>query len=229
MQQSNKIIKGLKVGVQVLFYIIIGALLLFSIATLTQKRKDQIPNLFGFGFLSVASDSMDGDQKNSFKTGDLVLVKVLNKNQRANLNFDKMTEKGTIVSFYDYNLKAINTHRVVDNGTLANGEEYVQTQGDKEGLDPDEFLLERKDIVATYRGKIKGFGKAIAFTQTQIGFAVVVIVPMLLLLFWQGYILISDIYTVKSEQLKEDLEKEREEERERIRQELLEEMENKEE
>lgn len=211
-----------------IYYVIIAFLLLFSIATLSVKRVDNIPNIFGFGFLAVnpQADSMVGDNKDSFNPGSLVFVKVLSEKEKAELDMDKLYEDRAVVSFYDTQIRAINTHRVVEKATIQ-GETTVRTQGDNEA-EIDNPYLQNGDIIAIYRGKIAGVGNVITFMQTPLGFGLVVVLPTLLLLFVQGYILIKNIFVVKEKKLQETISTSREEERERIKKELLEEMRRKE-
>ncbi|HBP25959.1 MAG TPA: hypothetical protein DD618_03305, partial [Acholeplasmatales bacterium] len=69
-QKSLKVKKIVKIVLNVLFYSFIAVLLLFSIANMRIKTNADIPNIFGRGFLAVISDSMEGDQDDSFNQGD---------------------------------------------------------------------------------------------------------------------------------------------------------------
>lgn len=212
--------KALKRTLLGIYYFVIALLLLFSIATLSVKRANDIPNLFGRGFLAVdpQANSMVGNNKDSFNPGSLVFVKVLNDKQREALDLNELLEEETVISFYDYNLKRINTHRVIE----VTNEGLIRTKGDN--APADEFYLGRDEILAVYSGKVNGLGNLIHFMQTPLGFGIVVVLPTLILLILQGYILIKNIYVVKENKLKEDIATSNELERERIRQELLEEL-----
>lgn len=248
-KQPNKAIKILKITSSVIFYVIIGFLFLFAITTLTRKREDDIPNLFGLGFLAVheKATSMVGQNDDSFNPGDLIFIKVLNKKQQEKLDLEKLYNDGAVISFFDESVTyvqggAINTHRVVEHHDDSKGG-YIITRGDNvfdhEGNPQSDSLHIRNNMVlGIYKGKIRGFGKVVYFMQTTMGFALVVILPMLLLLVWQGYILIRNVFQVKEQKLQEQYvppqgeglsEEERkrikDEERERIRQELLKELE----
>ena len=111
--------KGLvitKVIVNVLFYIILIFIFICSIANIRSGSKvDEMPNVFGRGYLTVLTDSMTGDYDNSFNSGDMVVVNVINKNKQEVAN---KLELGDIITFYDsVNLagqkKQLNSHRVV--------------------------------------------------------------------------------------------------------------------
>ena len=80
MTTKQKVWFGVKIALNVVFYILILLVLLFSISNIRAKNKnDQIPNIFGKGYLNVLSDSMTGDNKDSFNTGDMIIVKIANK------------------------------------------------------------------------------------------------------------------------------------------------------
>lgn len=226
MENKSKGLKILRIVLLTVFYLIIAMLLLFSIATLARKKEDQIPNLFGKGFLAVNenADSMVGDNKDSFNPGDLVLVDVLTKKQQDNLDLEDLFERNVVVTFYDRNIKQFNSHRIVEIGDDGAGNLLVRTKGDNESeIDPN--YLSSDQIIAIYSGKISGLGKPIDFMQTPMGFAIVILVPMLLLLIFQGTALIKNIYKNKELQLKESLAEDKELERQRIKEELLKEIE----
>ncbi|MDY0276559.1 MAG: hypothetical protein RBQ97_00590 [Acholeplasma sp.] len=221
-KETQKVSKVIKIILLSVFYLIVAFLLLFSIATLSRKRADDIPNIFGFGFLAVNenADSMVGDNEDSFNPNDLVFVKVLSDSEKEKLNLKQLKEESIVVSFYDYNIKAINTHRVVEYDALT---ETIRTQGDNED-EADSFTLSKTDIIGIYHSKMNSGGKVITFMQSKLGFALVVVLPMLLLFIYQGYQVLKNVFVVKEEKLKEKLELETEEKREKMRKELLEEI-----
>src|SRR5690554_3406935 len=137
-QEKKKTIRGVKITLNVLFYTIIALLLLYSIIVITSRGANDIPNVFGNGFLAVETDSMVGDKPDSFNPNDLIFVKILNDDQKNNLT------EGDIITFKDpAKGGALNTHRIVD----IRSDGFIQTQGDNENQ-PDFFLLEHSDIVA---------------------------------------------------------------------------------
>ena len=69
--------KVLTITLNSLFYVIIVVLLIFSLANIKVKKENDIANVFGVGFLSVQSNSMLGDQEDSFEKGDMIFVKML--------------------------------------------------------------------------------------------------------------------------------------------------------
>lgn len=228
--KTKKTFKIFRIIGLVIFYTIIVALLLFSISTLTKKSEDQVPNLFGLGFLTVETDSMEGTEKDSLFVGDLIFVKVLSKKDKETLDLSELAEKGMIVTFFDRDpdVRKLVTHRakrVTEDGLLV-------TQGDASYTEEDSVRRGSSEIVAIYKGRISGVGKAIAFMQTPVGFGVVVVLPMALLLIYQGISLTKNVFKLRENKLKqqieiekEALELEKEKEREQLKKELLEELE----
>ncbi len=131
--------KVLSITLNSLFYMIIVVLLIFSLANIKVKKENDIANVFGLGFLSVQSNSMFGDQEDSFEQGDMIFVKMLDEESV------KALEVGDIVTYFDMTIKEFNTHRIVEINTE---EEYLITQADYNPISentntqPDQILDE---------------------------------------------------------------------------------------
>jgi len=145
---KQKVMLGLKIFGNVVFYAILILLFMISIANINSGGKNGLPNIFGKGYLSVASPSMEVSPSGkvtssvkedyaveaqakylkdrglldsegnyvidyskfeigSFDTHAMVVVDVLNDEEKLNLSV------GDVVTFYDPNLQALNTHRIV--------------------------------------------------------------------------------------------------------------------
>ena len=125
----------LKIVGNVFFYFIIIILLLLSIMNIRAgKQNESFPNIFGKGFLSVQTNSMNGDKEDSFKAGDLLFVKVFKEKKANDLKVND------IITFYDStvndNQGGLNSHRIVyinydKDGNVAS----VVCQGDKSAMD----------------------------------------------------------------------------------------------
>lgn len=229
MSQSKSNIKNVfKIVGNVLFYTTIVLLLLFSISNLSVKTNKDIANILGRGFLPVLSDSMEGNNSDSFNKGSLVLVKLLSDSQKDDL------EIGDVITFYDLNLGALNTHRIVH--VTSN---YIVTQGDKAAASAPYVvggdntgiqyeIVTYDNIKAISTGHINGLGSAISYLQTPVGFALFVILPVVLLLAYQGFVLTKTLLAVNKEKIEAKHADEKQElleaEKERIRKELLEEL-----
>lgn len=237
--------KAVYITLNVLFYIFIAFLLIFAIANIASKKNNNIPSIFGYGFLNVASDSMDGNKEDSLKVGDLIIVKLANEKRIEAIEVEK-----SIITYYDDELKMLVTHRVVDIKQNDQGETVYYTQGDRvEVVTPGEDykndgnyyalveLHSANDILAIYSGKISGAGKVLAFLQTKVGFGLCIVLPAALLLIFEAYLLIKNLFAVNREKLAAELEAKGgnqntfdiEEEKRKIREELLAEMKKEEE
>lgn len=224
-----------KIVLNVLFYTVIVLLLVFSIANMKVKRDDNIANIFGTGILSVQSNSMYGDLEDSFEQGDMLFVKMLDDESRATL------EIGDVVTYFDFYIYGFNTHRIVDiyeedvNGITNT---FVVTQADynyvsdNNNTTPDD-PVNLDDVIAVYNGsKINSFGNALDYLQTSTGFAIFIIIPVIILLIVEGVILTRTIMSANKEKIatqyaqeKEDAMKDLEAEKERMRKEILAELE----
>ena len=228
MNQSQKILRIVKIIGNILFYVVIVFFLLFSIANLSIKTNRDIANIMGRGFLPVLSDSMEGNNSDSFDKGSLIIVRLLNDEQVSNLKVND------IITFYDLNINALNTHRIVHVTDT-----YYVTQGDKAASSaaylPGEAnagvqyeIVTFDNVKALHVSTINGLGSAINYLQTGTGFAIFVILPVVLLLAYQGFVLTKTLLAVNKEKIEAkhatDKEALLEAEKERIRKELIEEL-----
>ena len=235
-EKSNITIKVLKIVGNVFFYLVIIFLLIFSIANIKVKKESDVPNVFGRGFIAVIRDSMEGNEEDSINEGDLIFVKMLDEKGIANL------EIGDIVTFFDWNIMALNTHRIKE--IVIENDEVVRvyTQGDKAALSA-EYVIDGNnsgkqyetvlvdDLKAKQTSTWANVGDTLVFIQTPLGFGLVVIVPIILLVVYQAVILVRTILAINRNKLeekhaldKEDTLKQLESDKEKMRAELLEEL-----
>ncbi len=219
--------KVLKITLNSLFYLIIILLLIFSIANIKVKKENDIANVFGTGFLSVQSNSMLGDKDDSFEKGDMVFVKMLDEKSVLDLKV------GDIVTYFDMSIKQFNTHRIVE---INFDDEYIVTQADynqagqNTNTQPDQPIT-FDQAIATYKSKVSGLGNTLDKLQSPTGFALFIILPVALILIFEGVMLGRNILQLNREKMedkyaqeKEDTKKTLEVEKEKIRQELLAEL-----
>lgn len=207
----------------VLFYVTIVMMLVFAVANMKIKQENDIAHIFKTGFLSVQSNSMMGDQEDSFHQGDLVFVNMLSAEDKMSL------EIGTVVTFYDHQIKSFNTHRIVDIYVINDDVHYI-TQGDAVN-EPDQTPLHYEDVIATYEQKIGGLGKTLDYVQSSTGFLLVIILPVLMILIIEGTLLAKHAmqhHKIRFEQKFRAIERQAmsdlELEKERIRQQILKEL-----
>lgn len=227
MEKSKKKLakKIMSISVNTIFYIVIVLLLVFSLANIQVKKENDIANIFGRGFLAVQSESMSGDLEDSFEMGDVVFVKMLDDESRQDLVV------GDIITYYDLTLKAFNTHRIIEI-FVNEGNTYLVTQGDNTpGSDQPIRLADAK---ALYLSKWTGAGTALDYLQSPTGFALFVILPVVIILVFEGVVLARNLLALNKSKMEEKfaIEKEKtivdlEAEKEKLRAQILEEMKNK--
>lgn len=247
-ETSNKVKKILTIVLNVLFYLFIAFLFIFAIANLNGKENN-VPNLFGYSFMSVQSTSMEGNEDDSFNKGDLVITKSINEDMIAELKV------GDVITFKDYNLdpqtNQLNTHRIVYIGTNTEGHKYYILQGDevktknpnrvfttKEAYDSDINismtcqLIGDEQIIAKYSSKIIKGGEKLDFLQSKTGFGLCVVLPAALLLLLEAFLLVKNLLELNKQKLEAQMAEQNEAnkealelEKEKMRQEILAELE----
>ena len=167
--------------------------------------------LFGYTNVSVLSDSMDGNEPDSFKRGDLLKVKILSDEEKDNLKV------GDIITFYDLdnqNQVIINSHRIV---VVNEASHTFRTKGDNPNItDMDARVRDKEDIIGIVVSHTDGLGYVSEWFRSSTGFFVCVVLPSLLVVVYCIYMLVKVIMERNKEK---DSDKEEE-----IKQRLLEEL-----
>ncbi|MBE0701274.1 MAG: signal peptidase I [Acholeplasmataceae bacterium] len=219
---QNKVLRIMKIALNTFFYIVVILLLTFSLANIKVKTENDIPNIFGRGFLSVQSDSMKSDAEDAFEKGDMIFVRMLNDDSRNDI------KEGDVVTFFDRAIRAFNTHRVIELFELE-GKKYLVTQGDNTPGSDQPILL--SDVIAVYRSSWSGFGETLTYLQSPVGFALFIILPVVFILVYEGIGLTRNILALNKAKMKEQLDLDKEEalksfqaEKEKIRAQVIEEL-----
>ena len=158
--------------------------IIISISSITAKANNGVPDLFGYSPFSVQTNSMQP----TISKGDYILVEECDA---------EALEEGDIITYFTFieGQRVVNTHRIVgvinDNGML-----HYQTQGDNKETNPtpDDLLVSPGDIIGEYKGtRIPKMGAAIDYLSTQMGFFLVILLPVLLFTLYQIFKLIKVI------------------------------------
>ncbi|MCR5422840.1 MAG: hypothetical protein K6E74_04305 [Bacilli bacterium] len=246
-QMNPTVKKVLSIVFNVLFYAFLVLLFVFAISNIRSK-KNNIPNIFGVGYLQVQTGSMTG----TFEAGDVIWVKVANEKKVEKLKI------GDVITFYDAAIAEsiseaggeddgtyLNTHRIVDIKDMADGSKRYICQGDYvKKSHPDAVydstkdtntliqIVKAEDIKAVY---IKNMGKGMTgllkFAKSSLGFGLCIVLPTALLLVYEVVMLIRNLMTLNKEKIEakmaedkaaqqEDLELQKQ----RMREELLAEL-----
>lgn len=187
---TTKTKKALNITVNVIVCIIVLFVLILTINIIASSGKGYT-NLFGNAYVSVQTDSMDGDKPDSFKPGDLLKVKILSEKQKNEL------KEGDIITFYDYraidgnNVRYLNSHRIVEIDERENGRVY-RTRGDNEEK-ADSMLRKNEDIIGVVVSHTAGLGRVTDWFHSSTGFFVCVVLPSLLVVVYCIYNLVKVI------------------------------------
>lgn len=193
--------KAVKKIINVIIDIVVVLILIISILVVTMSltsRSSGVPNLFGVAPITVASDSME----DTLMVNDLIFCEV-----RTDYVYDDYAV-GDIVTFNQEieGETRFNTHRIVE-VVEDNGITYYKTQGDNKDTNPvpDEKLKTANDIVAKYTGnKIGGVGAFFSFIRTQLGFFLVILLPMILFFVYEAVRVIMNIIAYNKEKAAEE-------------------------
>ena len=229
--KNTSILKKIAKGtLNFIFYTAIIFLLVFSIANMKVKRQDNVANIFGIGMLSVQSSSMESGTDEAIMTHDLIFVKMLDEESRNELQI------GDVITYFAYdldpdddtvNLSGFNTHRIVSIDVV-DDQTYLTTRGDNPSITRNDNPIKLEDAISIYSGsKINQGGSALDYLQTSAGFAIFIVVPVLLLLFFEGVLLGRNIMAINKEKLQAQYAKEKEDlaaEKEIMRQQILAEL-----
>lgn len=192
-----KKIVGIVINVILWLFVVFAALT--TVVVFTGTSNNGVGNLFGYMPFSIQTQSMEP----TIKAGDVVIGK--------EVDFNTLKE-GDIITYWTTvdEQKILNTHRITK--VISNGKGSVpsfKTKGDNNQIE-DEYTVAAADIVAKYNSKISGLGKAVDLLETQKGFFICIVLPLILFFLYKLYHFIKVLVTVKQE--KAGLSKEDEEE-----------------
>lgn len=192
-----KKVVGIVINVILWLFVVFAALT--TVVVFTGTSNNGVGNLFGYMPFSIQTQSMEP----TIKAGDVVIGK--------EVDFNTLKE-GDIITYWTTvdEQKILNTHRITK--VISNGKGSVpsfKTKGNNNQIE-DEYTVAAADIVAKYNSKISGLGKAVDLLETQKGFFICIVLPLILFFLYKLYHFIKVLVTVKQE--KAGLSKEDEEE-----------------
>lgn len=188
--------KVLNIFIDIVIVLIMIISIIIVILSLTTASSG-VPNLFGIAPLAVQTNSME----DTLMVNDLIFAEVTN-------DLDCKYEVGDIVSFYIEidGQRVINTHRIVE-VVDDHGIKSYRTQGDNRNTnpEPDEELQRASTILAKYTGKkIGGIGAFFSFIRTQLGFFLVILLPMILFFVYEAIRVIMNVIAYNKEKAAEE-------------------------
>ena len=201
---NEKTKKLVNIGTKVTTWLLIAFtvfMMIFTIVTVTTvDRNDR--SIFGVKFYIVQTDSMSKSENNKdmdihFNAGDIVLIKDLSDNEKAEL------KAGDVIAFLSTNSVSYGetvTHMIRevkynDEGKIVGFVTYGTNTGTN-----DEKAVEPEYILGQYTGKLPGVGNFFAFVKSTPGYIVCILVPFLLLILYNGVNVIRLFRQYKKEQ-----------------------------
>ncbi|MDR0752361.1 MAG: hypothetical protein LBF12_07275 [Christensenellaceae bacterium] len=231
---KKKVLKIVNICTNIILGFVLIIVLLFAVMAIS-KQQLEYNKLFGYTFLSVASDSMVGTNEDSFDKGDLIIGRVIEGNEEE---LDKL-KVGDVITFFTLlddasggKSKQPNTHRIMEiNPGSREGERNFITKGDNAPFQ-DYGSVDESAIIAVYTGKVKGMGAIVSTLQDSEGFLYFILIPSAIAVIYCLYLFIANLigfmkvrtemqFAEKAKLNSTDIDPS---EKERIKQELLKEM-----
>ncbi len=222
MALTPKTKKIINIVIDVIALVILAFAIFFAVSIITSRASGykNYTAILGKAYLAVETDSMAGDNADSFNPGDLIVVRLVEGGEAENLPV------GTIITFKygrtSDNQYVLNTHRIIE---VHDG--YYITHGDNNPEGSNETVLCR-EVIGVYESKSVGTGNFVLFMGSFWGFFTFVLVPSLIVVAYFAVNLVLVIIRERNAQnaakLQADI-KAAEDERARMRQEILAELE----
>ena len=170
--------------------LLIGVSVMFVIYSLSEKRNNGVPELFGYKTAVVETGSMKGERPDSFDAGALMLFKEVDAGT---------LKRGDVITFWD-NIslpgerfhRALNSHRIVDIERDGAGGLLFVTKGDANLLN-DTDKRRGSDIMGKYVAHIGGGGRMIEFLRSFWGFFFCLVLPLGMFFLWRLIRLVSAV------------------------------------
>lgn len=195
--KQKKIINIVVTSLQIC--IVILAITVSAIVLANPRMESSTVGKGSVKLLPVLTNSMEGNNKDSFSEGDLV---VAGKPKDAS-----KLEVGDIIT-YKFRLSPdgkdrLNTHRIYKKLTNEKGEVYFQTKGDAAAEnDPDEGFVLASEVLAVYKYHLKGVGAAINKLQQPTNFLLIIVLPLALLFIYNIVLFVRMIMQAKLNKVK---------------------------
>jgi len=193
-EKQKKILNIVVTSLQIA--VVLLAVILSAIVLANPNVESNKVGKVGTKLLPVLTNSMAGDQKDSFRKGDLVISKTPKNPENLKVG-DIVTFKAIIDG-----REQLNTHRIVKKDITDSGKVWFQTAGDAAPDRVDPFIY-AEDVLAVYQFHLKGVGKAIFWLQKPMNFLFVIVFPLIALFIYNVIMFIRMMMQSKLEKVVE--------------------------
>ncbi|MBE6048592.1 MAG: signal peptidase I [Clostridium sp.] len=178
-----KVKKGIKIILNVLFYIILAFLIYASLSVLIYTKNEKQPEIFGYKFYVVLTGSM----KPNIEPSDLIVTKKVDVNEICN---------GDVITFKVEGVDNVTTHRVKE---IINSEQGIRfvTQGDANNI-ADLAPVREENIEGKVVKVVPKAGKMVDFIKNNL----VAILSVIIAVFVLIIVLISILDALKNKKNK---------------------------
>lgn len=150
---------SMKNVLNILFYVVLACILIFSISNIVAAKQGKQPSLFGYSTYYIMTGSMEP----TIPTGSLVIDKAGNTQD---------IKKGDVITFKDG--QNITTHRVYE--VLDNGNEFI-TKGDANNIQ-DPVPRNRNQVLGVVEYHVPHLGDVAAFIKNNLIIIVCAIIAL---------------------------------------------------
>lgn len=205
--------KIVNVVINIMIVMVLIISLLVAVMALTSK-SDGVSTIFGFTIQSVQSPSMKGGSDEypggDFDEGDVIIGKAVSPDRKEPFELGDIVTYVGILSGTDQ--EGLICHRIIQYENGGGGEVGYITKGDN-NPDPDSSVHYNDQIKSVFYSKdykgitLKGFGRVLDFLQSQQGFFLVILLPMIIFFLYELIRVILSFMKYKSAKSEEDKEK----------------------
>ena len=162
---SKKATRILKTTVSAIWWLILVGAIVLVFTLIAAHMRGEVPRVFGYSLINIISGSMEPD----IQPGDYILIKNVDPAE---------VEKGDIICFYSTDPTIYgypNTHKVVEEPYVQDGEYYYVTKGTANPL-PDTQPAEGGRLIGRYVTNLKALTSFLSFITNNM--LVVIVLPL---------------------------------------------------
>lgn len=169
---------------KLIIFIFTIAMMCLALLSITNINKSEGRSFLGYKVFIVLSNSM----KPEFESGDIIIVKDIDT---------KDLDEGCIITFYSKH-NIVVTHQIISKTEVDSKPAFITkgTNNNQEDLEP----VFSENVIGEYQFSISKVGFFLNFLRTPIGYLLLVLIPLLIILAFNGINFIRLFNKYKREQ-----------------------------